>query len=84
VYTNRDFYFYYINLNKSGMKQIISFITVVIGFLSFSFTSNRILHEARNNPFISANKKGVQEMQWGEKDGKKVYLYTLTINTIYR
>jgi aldose 1-epimerase len=60
------------------MKQIINFIIIVIGFLFFSFTSDTILHKGNNNHFIPSNKKGVEVIQWGERDGKKVYLYSLT------
>lgn len=60
------------------MKQIISFSIVLVGFLFFSFTSNRILQDGKTSHFSPVNKKGTEVIQWGEKDGKKVYLYTLT------
>src|SRR6476620_7752600 len=53
------------------MKQIIlSSIIVAISFFFLSFTSN--------SPHFSTIKRGIEAVEWGERDGKKVYLYTLT------
>jgi aldose 1-epimerase len=60
------------------MKQIIiRSVIVAFGCLFFSFMPNENFHKEKNSHFI-LNKKGVEVIQWGEKDGKKVYLYTLT------
>src|SRR5215213_7438248 len=61
------------------MKQIIiRSIIVAYSFFFFSFTPNGNFHDGKNHPSIAANKKGIEVTQWGERDGKKVYLYTLT------
>lgn len=60
------------------MKQIIiRTIIVALGLLFLSFTSGRKLHESKNRHPMTV-KKGIETLEWGERDGKKVYLYTLT------
>src|SRR5919199_3060242 len=66
------------NRNELNMKQIItSSIIVAFSFLFLSFTPNSNFHEGLN-AHSSINKKGIEVVEWGERDGKKVYLYTLT------
>jgi aldose 1-epimerase len=71
--------FHFLNgRNKLNMKQnMIRPIIVVLGSLILSFTPNRKPHEDRN-PYFSTIKKGIETLLWGERDDKKVYLYTLT------
>ena len=60
------------------MKQIIlSSIIVAQSFFFISFTSNKKLHEGKKSHFFTI-KRGIEAVEWGERDGKKVYLYTLT------
>ena len=60
------------------MKQIIKkSVIVALSFLSISFAPNKKLNEGLN-VHSSINRKGIEVMEWGERDGEKVYLYTLT------
>ena len=60
------------------MKQIIlSSIVVAQSFFFISFTSDKKLHESKKSHCF-AIKRGIEAVEWGERDGKKVYLYTLT------
>src|ERR1044072_9324593 len=66
------------NCNDLNMKQIIiRSVAVALGFLFLSFTSNRKLHDGLN-AHSSVYKKGLEALECGARDGKKVYLYTLT------
>lgn len=56
---------------------IIRSVIVASSFFSLSFAPFSKLHEARSHHFFIA-KKGIEELEWGERDGKNVYLYTLT------
>jgi aldose 1-epimerase len=59
------------------MKQFItaSFI-VAASFFLLSFSANRKVPRGKN--YFFAIKKGIEALEWGERDGKKVNLYTLT------
>jgi len=60
------------------MKQVVIVpVVIVLGFLFLSSTSKRKLQEEKNAYSFSV-KKGIEALEWGERDGKKVYLYTLT------
>jgi aldose 1-epimerase len=57
-------------------QTIIRSLVVALGFLFLSFMPDRELYRGLNAT-SSINKKGIEAMEWGERDGKKVYLYTL-------
>lgn len=60
------------------MKQIFKkSVSVALSLLSLSFAPDKKPHEGLN-VHSSINKKGIEVIEWGERDGKKVYLYTLT------
>lgn len=60
------------------MKRIIiRSVVVALGFLFLSFTPTGKPHEGLS-VHSSIKKKGIEAMEWGEREGKKVYLYTLT------
>ncbi|MDQ3845536.1 MAG: hypothetical protein M3342_16235 [Bacteroidota bacterium] len=66
------------------MKQIIlRSVVVVLSFLFLSFTPNSNFHEGLN-AHSSINKKGIEVIEWGERDGKKVISTPLPINTVCR
>lgn len=68
-----------IHHNRLNMKQtILTPFIVVLGSFFLSFTPDKKLREDGGRDFFTI-KKGIESLEWGARDDKKVYLYTLII-----
>jgi aldose 1-epimerase len=61
------------------MKKIVLYSSLSILMSGiFTFCSNKITSNTMSTTNATSSAKGIHQADWGEADGKKVYLYTLT------